>query len=520
MHIDPNEFFRKATLKICGNLDIEKSMRELLTYLREYLPVDKIHLHIYKPDLDILKAIIVVAYNGAKNSVDIIPMFDDGRNERQLTWADMEVFYIVNRPELDPKTRSLQYFKRSPNSSLIILRLELAGQRIGTFGVETEGRDRYTEEHAQLLMMLHEPIAIAMSNALQYKEVLKLKEQLTDDNRFLQREILNLANSEIVGIDFGLRSVIELVRQVAPTNSPVLLLGETGVGKDMIATAIHYFSKRKNNPFVRVNCGAFPASLVDSELFGHEKGSFTGATEQKRGRFERADKGTIFLDEIGELSLEIQVKLLHVLQNREIERIGGTKPIPIDTRILSATNRNLEEMVKRGEFRKDLWYRLNVFPITIPPLRERKEDIPELAHYFIERKVKELKIGQTPKLGPGSLKLLINYEWPGNVREFENVIERALIRRKDGLLDFGNLSPNVSDTKAGDPAIEYSYDFLNLDDLTTFHIRRTLKHTKGKISGPGGAAELLGVNPNTLRKRMNKLAIPFKKQKGSNFDSD
>ena len=213
---------------------------------------------------------------------------------------------------------------------------------------------------------------------------------LADDNRYLYDELRSVSGDEIIGSDFGLKTVMEMVRQVAPLDSPVLLLGETGTGKEVIANAIHYSSPRKDGPFIKVNCGAIPETLLDSELFGHEKGAFTGAISQKRGRFERADKGTIFLDEIGELPLQAQVRLLSVLQTREIERVGGTSPIPVDIRIISATHRDLEEMIASRRFREDLWFRLNVFPITIPPLRQRREDIPALLHHLMERKSREL----------------------------------------------------------------------------------------------------------------------------------
>ncbi len=219
---------------------------------------------------------------------------------------------------------------------------------------------------------------------------------LADDNRYLHRELFRLAGDEIVGADFGLKGAMEMVRQVASLNSPVLLLGETGVGKDVIANAIHYSSPRKDGPFVKVNCGAIPETLLDSELFGHEKGAFTGALSQRRGRFERANKGTIFLDEIGELPSQAQVRMLRVLQYKEIERVGGTNPISVDIRLIAATNRDLEEMVRAKQFREDLWFRLNVFPIRIPPLRERREDIPALVRHFIERKSRELRLSALP----------------------------------------------------------------------------------------------------------------------------
>jgi transcriptional regulator with GAF, ATPase, and Fis domain len=258
-----------------------------------------------------------------------------------------------------------------------------------------------------------------------------------------------------------------------------------------------------------VNCGAIPETLVDSELFGHEKGAFTGAISQRRGRFERADKGTIFLDEIGELPSQAQVRLLHVLQKKEIERVGGISSIPVNIRIISATHRNLEEMIASGRFREDLWFRLNVFPITIPPLRQRREDIPALVHHFIDRKTKELKLTERPVLAPGAIDRLIAYDWPGNVRELENMIERALIRHRGCVLSFETLLP-LAVSEVREMVEDDRHRALpSLDEINARHIRKALKTAGGKINGPGGAALILGLHPNTLRKRMNKLGIPF-----------
>jgi DNA-binding NtrC family response regulator len=345
---------------------------------------------------------------------------------------------------------------------------------------------------------------------LRHQEVSRLKDMLADDNRYLYQELRSAAGDEIIGSDFGLKTVIEMVQQVAPLDSPVLLLGETGTGKEVIANAIHYSSRRKDGPFIKVNCGAIPETLLDSELFGHEKGAFTGAISQKRGRFERANKGTIFLDEIGELAAQAQVRLLHVLQKKEIERVGGTTSIPVNIRIISATNRNLQEMVASGRFREDLWFRLNVFPITIPPLRHRRGDIPALVHHFIDRKTKELKLKERPVLGHGAIDRLVAYDWPGNVRELENMIERALIQHRGGALSFETLLP-VSHSGDRTPIQDSgrNRDLPPLDEMTVQHIRQALEMTGGKINGPGGAAQILGIHPNTLRNRMNRLGIPY-----------
>ena len=275
------------------------------------------------------------------------------------------------------------------------LPLIIEDRMAGALAVIADGDDRYSTNHARLYATLKEPFFVAMANAMDHEEVVRLKNLLAEDNRYLNRELLRGSGDEIVGADFGLRDVIKQVRHVAPTESPVLLTGETGVGKDVIANAVHLGSHRREGPFIPVNCGAIPDSLIDSELFGHEKGAFTGPLARKRGRFERAHGGTILLDEIGEMPLDARVRLLRVLQHREVERVGGTERIPVDIRVIAATNQDLGKLVEAGKFREDLWFRLNVFPIQVPPLRERRSDIPALVQHFIDRKAEEL-LGVNP----------------------------------------------------------------------------------------------------------------------------
>jgi transcriptional regulator with GAF, ATPase, and Fis domain len=385
--------------------------------------------------------------------------------------------------------------------------LTTENEQLGQVALTAEGPERYAGEHAKLLSLLQKPFAIAMSNALRHREVIRLKDSLVDDNRYLQSELQRLSGDEVIGANFGLKDVMHKVQQVATLDSPVLLLGETGTGKDVIANSIHYSSSRSDGPFVNVNCGAIPDTLIDSELFGHEKGAFTGALSQKRGRFERANKGTIFLDEIGELPLQAQVRLLKVLQSKEIERVGGVKTIPLDIRIIAATNRDLEDMVKNHLFREDLWFRLNVFPIWIPPLRDRRVDIPALLQHFINLKARELKLPDIPMLSSGAIDPLMEYHWPGNVRELENVIERATILNPTGPLTFEYLNPEQKMKTL--ELHRQSEETDNLDAGISRHIRRVLSKTKGKVNGPDGAAALLGINPSTLRNRMKKLGIDY-----------
>lgn len=312
----------------------------------------------------------------------------------------------------------------------------------------------------------------------------------------------------ILGADFGLKEVMQMVRQLAPLSSSALILGETGTGKEVIAGAIHNLSPRREKPFIKVNCGAIPNTLMDSELFGHEKGAFTGAISQKRGRFERAHGGTIFLDEIGELSAEAQVRLLRVLQEKKIERVGGTDTIDVNIRIIAATHRDLPEMVKAGKFREDLYFRLKVFPIEIPPLRDRNGDIPALVQHIIQLKAREMKLGSIPAIKNGAIEKLMTYAWPGNVRELENIVERALIIRKNDVIEFPDFEiKEIRSPKTTLPL--HNQDTFELDNIEAEHIRKVLKMTNGKIEGKEGAAELLKVNPATLRNRMRKLGIEF-----------
>jgi formate hydrogenlyase transcriptional activator len=502
MNIDENDFFRSATMRICSSLDIEVAMWRAMQFLRDFIPADEMYLHLYEAGLGAMHTIAGATASEGRKMDRITPMPQEVR-AGITEYAGMSV---INRPESEPGFQFMLSYYGRPDTSALVQLLEVEGQKLGALVLLAEGRDKFSETHARLFSLLKEPFAVALSNTLKHHEVQRLKDLLADDNRYLHRELFHLSGDEIVGAEFGLKKVMDRVRQVAHLNSPVLLLGETGVGKDVIANAVHYSSPRKDGPFVKVNCGAIPETLLDSELFGHEKGAFTGAISQKRGRFERADKGSLFLDEIGELPLQAQVRMLRVLQYKELERVGGTHPISVDIRLIAATNLNLEEMVGQKQFREDLWFRLNVFPIQIPPLRERRGDIPALVHYFLERKSRELKIPGPPPLAQGVIDRLTAYDWPGNVRELENLVERALILSQGAALTFDDLGEEKA--KPCTPAGPEDKT-LRLDAVISSHIRRVLEMANGRVHGKGGAAELLGINPSTLRYRMNQLKIPY-----------
>lgn len=509
MAVNRDEFFREVTLRICSSLQISTAFGRVFEYLRNHFPMDHMFLDIPDKSLGVIRH-IAVATIGTKTPEEIITI-----PERLWEWVrKLQTPFILAPSDQDDRIRAFAPLIKLEGHSDLSLPLRIEEELIGFLILRTRGEGKFTPEHVELLATVAEPFAIALANVLAHEQVIKYRDILIDDNRFLNREILSLAGDDIVGGNSGLRNVMEMVRQVAPLSNTVLLMGETGTGKEVIANSIHFASPRKDGPFIKVNCGAIPETLIDSELFGHEKGAFTGAVTEKRGRFERASGGTIFLDEIGELPPQAQVRLLRVLQNREIERVGGSKPISVDIRVIAATHRNLESMVSENRFREDLWFRLNVFPIIVPPLRQRKEDVPALTRYFVELKSRELGIAIPPAIAPGALERLMNYGWPGNVRELENLVERELIRHRGGQLKFDSLLPSERGGETQPAPEEKCGGPLNLDEAMSLHIGKVLEMTKGKIHGPGGAAELLGINPNTLRGRMSKLGIMYGRKKG------
>jgi transcriptional regulator with GAF, ATPase, and Fis domain len=506
MIVDENEFFRQAVFRICGNLEFEKALQECLIYIRSFIPADMFHLTIYDRGLRAFRTIALATPTEAKRVSFIIPLDNDA--VRIVEEMELHSSFIIDPEKTKPLYRLMSNVKGIwKDHSVMVMHLKVKGAHPGNLILYAKGIDRFTEEHLRLYSLLNEPFAIALYNALRYDELNRLKDIMADDIQYLHKRLIRSPGEMIIGEDFGLKKVVEMARGVAPLDSPVLLQGETGVGKEVVANAIHSLSRRKNGPFIQVNCGAIPETLIDSELFGHEKGAFTGAIDQKRGCFERAGGGTIFLDEVAELPLQAQVRMLRVLQEKKIVRVGGTKQIDVDIRIIAATHQNLQEMVRKKLFRADLQFRLNVFPIMIPPLRERKEDIPALINHFIEKKAQEMQVPRPPKLAPGDMNRLMAYSWPGNVRELENVVERALILSNGRPLTFTDMIWAKDGEKEGDKTLDKT-EFLSLDLVNARHIAKALQMTKGKIHGKGGAAELLDINPSTLRHRMRRLGIP------------
>jgi formate hydrogenlyase transcriptional activator len=377
--------------------------------------------------------------------------------------------------------------------------------KLGTLYVASSKPDLFTGDDVALLGHTSAQIAIAIENARAYETIVKLNAHLIDEKHYLELE-LGQEFADIVGNSLALRKALKAVKTVAPTDSTVLILGETGTGKELLARAIHNLSKRRDRTFVRMSAAALPTGLLESELFGHEKGAFTGAVTSKAGRLELANRGTLFLDEVGDVPAEVQPKLLRVLQEREFERLGSTRTQRVDVRIVAATNRDLEHMVEQGSFRSDLYYRLNVFPITIPPLRERVEDIPALAQHFVAHFTKRLGRGMltTPHEAMEALKA---WEWPGNIRELQNVIERAVIQSPGStlVLALQDIQPRARRSGSSPKA--------DSNATSTFHeaeretILRALRESNGVIAGPTGAAARLGLRRTTLQSKMRKLGI-------------
>lgn len=343
---------------------------------------------------------------------------------------------------------------------------------------------------------------------IQIRKALDIK-NMTEQIEFLTEELKNQRGKVIIGKSKKLKEVLEIVNRVAKSNATVLITGESGTGKELIANAIHYNSDRADKPYIKVNCGALPDNLIESELFGHEKGAFTGATSRKLGRFERADGGTIFLDEVGEINLPMQVKLLRVLQEKELERVGGIETVKVDVRIVAATNRDLKKMVEEGSFREDLYYRLNVIPIELPPLRERKEDIPQLIDYFLNKYCKELGRNKM-KVSEEALKIMTNYNWKGNIRELENVIERLVILSEGNIIEKKDL-PKEFNNKTNE-LIDFVLpeEGINLEEVEKSLIKQALKISNYNQTK---ASKLLGISRHTLIYRMEKYNIEIKNKK-------
>ncbi len=492
----------------CRHIDIADSAGRIATIVAQHSPIDRLVVLAFDPSCD---QIIPRAEALNDRAPSLTPRLLNRKDKRLLQqWLRAPALLRHDEGEGDPMITIL--LGQSSTRGWIAAALESDNGTRGALLLRVRSNKRLTTSHEELVELLREPFSAALENDGRLHELNALREAAEADKRSaLSRLGRDDLVGAIIGCDNGLKPVMQRVAVVAKSDLPVLILGETGSGKEVIARAIHDQSPRAARPFIRVNCGAIPAELIDSELFGHEKGAFTGATSLRRGWFERAHEGTLFLDEIGELPLPAQVRLLRVLQEGTFERVGGESPVHVNVRIIAATHRDLPHMIRERKFREDLWYRVAGFPIVLPPLRERRSDIPALAEHFAQRAARRFGLRpQTPS--EHDLALLIAYDWPGNVRELASVIDRAAILGEGESLEISKAlgtAMNHDANRVTERASVSSGPIVTLDDAMRRHIELALSATRGRIEGPHGAAKLLNINPHTLRARMRKLGIEW-----------
>lgn len=486
-------------------------LTEVYILLSQYFPIDMMYLSLLDTKVSTLNVKAIVINRKAMLGNEVFTLSQEAMKTLEGL-ASQRILLNNNSNQYAPVKEIANQFNFKATLSIITTVMPVNAGRYSGLAFTAYGKNRYQPEHVALIDNLNESLAEIVAQLLARVETDCRAENalssIVEVTNSLEHQHIDLTlNSQ-----YGLRAVVNQVEQVGPLMSPALITGETGVGKELIARLLHGISSRAEGSFVAVNCGALPESLLDSELFGFEKGAFTGAVKKKAGYFEQADNGTLFLDEVGELPLQAQTKLLRVLQHQTFHRVGGTQPVSINVRVIAATNRDIPGMIKAQAFREDLWYRLNVFPIEVPPLRDRKDDIPVLVQYLINRKLFEMNLPFEPDLGPEAMDQLMNYDWPGNVRELQNVLERALILCKGAPLTFPGLTSRPNEIQQEKyPAAFNKGDFLSMEQMMVRHIHQSLKLSKGKIDGPGGAAELLKMHPSTLRARMKKLNIKISK---------
>ena len=509
-----------ANNAIITNLSQDALLHAVSDALRQLLTFDFMGIALYYPEQDAFRILAVEGDLGYFR-----PGREVSREGNSIGWVFDHQSPLIRRDlEKDQQYSNERRFAAEGMRSQCIVPLLVHGNCIGVLVVASNKRGRYNNDDAQFLQEIANQIALALENMKSYEQIATLKARLETENTYLQEEIHQEHDfDEIVGNSTVLLELLRKVDLVAPSDSTVLLLGETGTGKELIARAIHSRSRRSNRPLVKVNCGSIPTGLVESEMFGHVKGAFTGATTNRIGRFELANRGTLFLDEVGELPPETQVKLLRVLQEQEFEPVGSSRTIRVDVRVIAATNRDLEKSVRAGLFRSDLYYRLNVLPLVVPPLRERRSDIPHIVMHLLERFSK--KAGKAlARVSQGTMELLTNYSWPGNVRELQNVIERGVVLSRGSVLSLGPdflpmEAPAVPAADAFDSTLSNSPTALSdivegslpiplsLEEVERRHILFVLGQTGWVINGDKGAAAILGIHPSTLRSRMDKLGI-------------
>jgi formate hydrogenlyase transcriptional activator len=475
---------------------------ELAVQLGQVVQFDALSLVLHEAATDTMRLHVLETCEPVPpGTVIVIPTEEDPAG---LVWRTQQPLITSNIDELKRWPRLLERVQEYGVQSYCWLPLTTARRRLGALVFTSKQRGTYDGSDMPFLQLVANQVAVAVENALAFQEIEALKDKLAKEKAYLEEEVRTEQNfGDIVGENAALRAVLKQVETVAPTESTVLVRGETGTGKELIARAVHDLSERNGRTFVKLNCAAIPTGLLESELFGHEKGAFTGAISQRIGRFELAHQGTLFLDEVGDIPLELQPKLLRVLQEQEFERLGGTKTIRVNVRLVAATHRDLAEMMAEGLFRRDLYYRLNVIPITLPPLRDRPDDIPRLVRHFTQGFAR--RMGRTIETIPSSvMDALVRYHWPGNVRELQNVIERAVILSNGPTLQVppADLQPAAAPIMSPTAATS-----VTLTDAEREHILRALRETNWVLGGPKGAAARLGMKRSTLHEKMKRLGI-------------
>ena len=481
-------------------LDTKRLFQAISASLRRCFALDYVSLLIHDAEIHALRLQMLDFPDGSGliRQDAVVPM-DDSLAGYVFRTREGRLFALEEARAISKTTGDIM--EREGLRSLCVMPLTSRGNTLGTLNCGSRQPDFFTPEDSQFFSQVAGQVAIALDNALSYNRIEELNARLAEEKVYLEGEIrTDNRFEEIVGRSRALKAILKQVETVAPTDSTVLIYGETGTGKELLARAIHDLSQRKQGTFVKLNCAAIPTGLLESEMFGHEKGAFTGAIAQRIGRFELADRGTMFMDEVGEIPLELQTKLLRVLQEREFERLGSSRTIKTDARLVAATNRNLAEMVEEREFRADLYYRLNVFPMTVPPLRERREDIPLLVRYFVQQFARRMNRRITT-IPTESMNALTRYHWPGNIRELQNFIERAVIVSPGPVLQ----AP-VRELRRGPSGS----GVVTLHDAEREAILRALRDAGGKVGGDQGAAVKLGMKRTTLQAKMRKLGIETK----------
>lgn len=481
---------------LVSSLDLQGLFASLSSSVGRVVPHEFAGISLYDEERQGMRVWVLAPENSSLITPGQIVPRDESPAWQALRQGQTKIF---NREEMrDMNSQFARHALEVGIQTLLCIPLKTSKGKLGVLKMGSRRQNAFSASDQELLHQVAAQVAIALDNVRAYHEIAELKDRLAEEKIYLENEIrAEFGFEEIIGDSPALKRVLGQAKVVAASDATVLILGETGTGKELIARAVHRMSKRKESSFIKINCAAIPTGLLESELFGHEKGAFTGAISQKIGRLELADKGTMFLDEVGDIPLELQPKLLRVLQDQEFERLGSTKTIRVNVRLITATNRDLAKSVAERQFRSDLYYRLRVFPIHMPPLRDRRKDIPQLVRYFVQKFARRMD-KQIDNITSDTMQALINWDWPGNVRELENLIERSVILTQGTVL-----RPPIAELQAPETSVASE----TLEAAEREHIARILRETRGVISGAHGAAAKLGLKRTTLQSKMQKLGM-------------